>query len=86
MPLAVLNQCRVESLRVATLAIPWVSMARSLNSNPIGRPDRQQWTAKPGIAAENSGMLESCEFTMQLLRDRGLYTRIEDIARHRTGQ
>jgi len=76
----------VESLRVATLAIPSISMARSLNSNPIGRPDRQQWIAKPGVAAENSGLLESCEFTMQLLRDAG-FTRVsKDIARYRKGQ
>lgn len=79
----------VESLGVATLANPSISMAAKseFESNLDDQTVKlfQQWIAKPGIAAENSGMLESYEFTMQPLRDAG-FTRVsKDIARHRKG-
>jgi acetylornithine deacetylase/succinyl-diaminopimelate desuccinylase-like protein len=66
----------------AALALPsWTRAAAAANLDPIvaeidKRHDEslkrlQTWIHQPSIAAENRGMNEGCELTMQMLRDAG---------------
>jgi acetylornithine deacetylase/succinyl-diaminopimelate desuccinylase-like protein len=66
----------------AALALPsWTRAAEAANLDPIvaeidKRHDEslkrlQTWIHQPSIAAENRGMNEGCELTMQMLRDAG---------------
>src|SRR5215472_9266051 len=68
----------------AALALSWSSRSWSAESaqlDPIRaelekRHDEavqrlQRWIQQPSIAAENRGVFEGCEFTMQLLREAG---------------
>jgi acetylornithine deacetylase/succinyl-diaminopimelate desuccinylase-like protein len=65
----------------AALTLPRFSQAQDSDLQPIWkeiekRHDEsvqriQQWIRQPSIAAENRGMREGCDFTMQMLRDAG---------------
>ena len=65
----------------AMLAVPRWAYAEERNLNPVWqqiekRHDEsvqrlQQWIRQPSIAAENKGVNEGCELTMQFLRDAG---------------
>jgi acetylornithine deacetylase/succinyl-diaminopimelate desuccinylase-like protein len=68
----------------AALSLPRISFAQRTDFAPIWREIEkrhdealkrlQTWIRQPSIAAENRGVNEGCELTMQLLRDAGFTT------------
>src|SRR4051794_32046562 len=69
------------AMAAASTAVPQFSLAQDSDFKPIwdqiakGHDESiqriQAWIRQPSIAAENRGMNEGCEFTMQMLRDAG---------------
>ena len=72
---------KTTALGAASFALPRVTLADDSDMQPIWSQIEKQhnetvqrlqrWIRQPSIAAENRGMTEGCELTMQMLRDAG---------------
>ena len=72
---------KTTALGTASLALPRLTLADDSEMRPVWAQIEKQhdetvarlqrWIRQPSIAAENRGMTEGCELTMQMLRDAG---------------